>query len=247
MLKYLVALVLLLAGIVAFAYLHMGTSTYAAAEVTAIAVQKPNIAIDGMQLARVEVWAIPTGTSVTEDQYQLLGEASLASSSPDSTQHWLLPIPAQPILATEVFARGFSQDGKMAGQQSLSQRGATDLYDALWGGASSTPAIVVATTTDVTIGPAQTGVIGDLSIRFNSFVQDNRCPIDVQCIEAGAVTVNVTLSAGGQSEVRNFPSDEVPYSFGSYKISIVNIAPPRMSKTEIPPAQYRITFRATQS
>lgn len=246
MLKYLVALVLLLAGIVAFAYLHIGTSTYAAAEVADISVQKPSIAIAGMRLARVEVWAIPAGTGVSEDQYQLLGEASLASTSPDSVQHWLFPIPAQPLLVTEIFARGYSQDGKMAGQRSLPQIGATDLYAALWGSASSTSGTVVATTTEVTIGPGQTGIIGGLSITFNSFVQDSRCPIDVQCIQAGAVTVNVTLSAGGQSEVRNFPSDEVPYSFGSYKIFIENIAPPRRSKTEIPPAEYRITFRAVQ-
>lgn len=89
MFKYLVALVIVLAGIVAFAYLHQSGRAYPTVDVTAIFLQKLDIAIDGTQLARVEVWAMPTGTDVTEDQYQHLGDATLASASPGATQHWL--------------------------------------------------------------------------------------------------------------------------------------------------------------
>lgn len=95
---------------------------------------------------------------------------------------------------------------------------------------------------DITLGVGQTGKVGGLSVTFNSFVQDSRCPIDVVCIQAGAVNVNVTLSDSEHSITKNMPSDEVPYEFDGYKVSIVSIAPPRESKKDIPSGAYRITF-----
>ncbi len=95
---------------------------------------------------------------------------------------------------------------------------------------------------DVTIAIGKTAVVGGLSLTLNSFIQDNRCPVDVVCIEAGAVTVNVTMKDSSKSETRNFPSDEVPYEFDGYKISIVDINPPARSTVEIKDTEYRITF-----
>ena len=107
------------------------------------------------------------------------------------------------------------------------------------------PAIATSTQVtmgDLNLGVGQSGKIGILTVTFNKFVQDSRCPIDVQCIQAGAVNTNVTLQVGPHLETKNFPSDEVPYVFEGYKISIVSIYPPRRSKVEIDPKDYRITF-----
>lgn len=97
-------------------------------------------------------------------------------------------------------------------------------------------------TKDITLGVGEKGILGDFSITFNKFVQDSRCPIDVQCIQAGAVNINVTMTDGVKTETKNFPSDEVPQTFGAYRISITNVQPNRMSKKEIDPKDYKITF-----
>jgi hypothetical protein len=95
---------------------------------------------------------------------------------------------------------------------------------------------------DLTLGVGQTGSTSGLSITFNALVQDSRCPIDVECIEAGAVNTNVTFKTGTKTETRNMASDGVPLQWNGYKISITDITPPRKSHTEIAPGAYRITF-----
>lgn len=95
---------------------------------------------------------------------------------------------------------------------------------------------------DITLAVGEKEAFRDLNITFNTFIQDSRCPIDVQCIQAGAVNINVTLSDKTQTITKNFPSDEIPETFGMYKISIVDVMPRRMSKQEINPKDYIVTF-----
>jgi heat shock protein HslJ len=96
---------------------------------------------------------------------------------------------------------------------------------------------------NITLSIGEKSTVGDFTITLNKFVQDSRCPIDVQCIQAGAVTVNVTLTDGVKTETKNFPSDEAPQNFGVYKISIFGIEPARESTKEIADKDYKITFR----
>ncbi len=95
---------------------------------------------------------------------------------------------------------------------------------------------------DITLSVGETKKVGDVSVTFNKFLNDYRCPIDVQCIQAGAIVVNVTMKDSVHTETRNFPSDEVPYPFGTHRISIIDIAPAAHSKKEIKESEYRITF-----
>jgi hypothetical protein len=95
---------------------------------------------------------------------------------------------------------------------------------------------------EVTIGLGQTRSAAGLEITFNDFIQESRCPVDAQCIEAGAVVVNVAMKSGDKEVVRNFPSDEAPFEFEGYKISITKIAPDLKSGEEIEENDYRITF-----
>lgn len=89
----------------------------------------------------------------------------------------------------------------------------------------------------------QTKRIGGVTITLNSVVQDSRCPVDVECIEAGAITTNVTFATATDTETFNMPSDEVPRPFGAFQVSIVKIAPERVSRSETPQDAFRITFR----
>jgi hypothetical protein len=91
----------------------------------------------GYRLGRVEVWGIPTGTGVTPDSYQLLGDMKRASSS-GAQQNWRLPVPDSPLLLTQVFARGYGGSGATTSDVYLPETGATALYQLLWGSTDNT-------------------------------------------------------------------------------------------------------------
>jgi len=102
---------------------------------------------------------------------------------------------------------------------------------------------IIATSTDLTLGVGQKGKVGDVEITFNTVVQDSRCAVDVQCIQAGSVTVSALLSYNSLMSTQDISSSAAPVAFGDRSISIVNVAPVKMSKTTILPNAYQITFR----
>ena len=96
---------------------------------------------------------------------------------------------------------------------------------------------------EVTVGVGETKFMNGVKITLHGVVQDSRCPVDVVCIQAGAITARVTLKSDTDTETFNMPSDEVPHPFDSYKVSIVNVNPPRVSTHETEPASYKVTFK----
>ncbi|MDN5327324.1 MAG: hypothetical protein PWP41_2020 [Moorella sp. (in: firmicutes)] len=101
-----------------------------AAGITSFTIARPDLVVKGQNLARVEIWAVPTGTGITEKDYQLLGQAGKKSED-NGHQVWTFPIPQKTILATEIFARGFDARGHEVGRVSLPVTGVTDLNKAL--------------------------------------------------------------------------------------------------------------------
>jgi len=101
-----------------------------------IEVRRPNVVIHGAYLHRVEVWAIPTGTEVTPDEYTLLGNAK-RSNAAGPKEIWLLPIPPcatdTRLLATEIFAMAFDAKGTLLGTKSLPYNGASAVHETLCG------------------------------------------------------------------------------------------------------------------
>lgn len=97
------------------------------------------------------------------------------------------------------------------------------------------------TKSEISVG--ETKYINGVKITLNEVVQDNRCPKDVQCIEAGAITVNVTLKSDTDTETKNMASDEAPMPFDSFLISIEDINPPLLSTETPDPMGYKITFK----
>ncbi|CEP69099.1 Uncharacterized [Moorella glycerini] len=101
-----------------------------AASIDSFTIAQPDLVIKGKNLARVEIWAVPTGTGVTEKDYTLLGQASKQAET-GGQQVWTFPIPRVTILATEIFARGYDEQGRDASRVSLPVEGVTALNKAL--------------------------------------------------------------------------------------------------------------------
>ncbi len=89
-------------------------------------------------------------------------------------------------------------------------------------------------------------VIGGMRVTLHEVVADNRCPIDVQCIEAGAITARVTLDSDTDHETFNMPSDEVPHPFDTFTVAIGTVSPDAVSTQPIDPSEYQVTFVVDQ-
>ena len=98
----------------------------------------------------------------------------------------------------------------------------------------------------LTLPVGRTGTIGDISVTFNELVADYRCPVDVTCIQAGAVVANITISSLDKTETFNLPQDEVPRSFGKYLVSIESAKPEARSTVRINPGEYVVTFKVVK-
>jgi hypothetical protein len=99
-------------------------------------VTRPNIVVHGAYLNRVEVWAVPTGTGITPNQYVLLGRAT-RSNVVGPKETWLLRIPScatdTRLQATEIFVQAFDGFGVNIGKKSLPFEGASAVHEALCG------------------------------------------------------------------------------------------------------------------
>src|SRR6185503_17460788 len=101
-----------------FGYAGWLSRTSRPTSIDEIDVERPNIVIRGHGLSKVEVWEMPSGTSLQETDRQLLGTAKLfsttASSTGDSASDvWKFPIPLKPVLATEISAKGYDEKGTL--------------------------------------------------------------------------------------------------------------------------------------
>src|SRR5438094_651319 len=61
-------------------------------QITGIDVHRPNVVVRGAYLEKVEIWAVPTGTGITPENYVLLGNAERKSGT-GPKEVWLFPIP----------------------------------------------------------------------------------------------------------------------------------------------------------
>lgn len=92
-------------------------------------IEKPDFVVDGAHLSKVEVWCWPTGTGITKPE--LVGKAIRTTAS-GKHEKWVLRIPPD-LLSTEIFATVFDGAGNEIGKKSLPYKGATALYEALYG------------------------------------------------------------------------------------------------------------------
>jgi hypothetical protein len=72
-------------------------------------------------------------------------------------------------------------------------------------------------------------------------LEDSRCPVDVQCIQAGTVRIDTRIRREGSVEVRPMELRKPIQVFGR-EIVLAEVRPERRSDREIAPGDYRFTF-----
>ncbi len=78
-------------------------------------VEQPNFVVQGDNLGRVEIWAVRGGAP------QMLGTATMqsAAGASNSGDTWIMPIPAGIRGASEIYAKGYGQNGNPAAKIDL--------------------------------------------------------------------------------------------------------------------------------
>lgn len=212
---------------------------------TAFLVARPNLIVDGSNLGKVEIWAVPASANeISEEDYKLLGAAALQPGGDSLTQIWTLPIPAEPVTSTEIFAKGFDMRGDFVGQISLPYLGATQIWNAIWAAphpeaTSSVPSAQRHFSFALKVGEKATA--GTLVVKLLSIGGDSRCPKMAVCIWAGEVTAKVQLTVGDRDETVLLHSMSAPSTFDGYEIGITDVSPERLGAAPAE-SEYRITF-----
>ncbi|MFM5917720.1 MAG: hypothetical protein ACKOOL_09330 [Novosphingobium sp.] len=73
-------------------------------------------------------------------------------------------------------------------------------------------------------------------------LEDSRCPMEARCIRAGAVRLNVRITTGRGSTIREITSDK-PLLVADGQLELTNMMPPRSTQRAIKPTDYRFSFR----
>jgi hypothetical protein len=249
----LVLLGLIFWGVHAFMNRPSGPAAGQAASTTisSFTVERPNLVVHSSNLARLEVYAVPTGTGVSEADIQKLGDASLENTSDNRMQTWVLPIPKNPILATDIYVIGYNQGNQAVASMSLGITGATAINDALWGSGTIATSTSGQNSSDPTANELKTLKIGQsasfngLTVTLKSVDSDSRCAEGVQCIQAGNVTGTLTLTLNGTPATRAFDSSK-SFVYQGYTISVDSIHPaPSQGQRDL--TKYQITFRIQES
>ncbi len=99
----------------------------------------------------------------------------------------------------------------------------------------------------VTLALGETAKFKDLTLTPTTLVEDSRCPVDVQCIQAGTVRVKVSIvSAMGTSTQTITLGTSATTEAETITLSSVSPATKKSTVT-VQPSQYRFTFKVVKT
>jgi len=98
---------------------------------------------------------------------------------------------------------------------------------------------------EVTISLNERADVAGITITPLSVVEDSRCPIDVNCIQAGRVRVRATLTSGLGTADQIFIIGE-PITTEAEVITLTRVTPAPISTVQIKDADYRFTFKVVK-
>jgi hypothetical protein len=84
-----------------------------------------------------------------------------------------------------------------------------------------------------------------LEVKFVGIDADSRCPNDATCVWAGDVVVRLILRRDSRNKEVAVKETQ-GLAVDGYKISILQVLPPRASSGPLPPADYRVTLKITR-
>lgn len=88
----------------------------------------------------------------------------------------------------------------------------------------------------------------NLSITFNAYPNDSRCPSDVTCIWAGFVEVELLINQKGKESVLKLSTEPnvsglpVQNTVGDYSIKLIDVIPYPATNVRIDPNQFRVVL-----
>ncbi len=238
-LSIVVAIIIVIVGVRYYSSHKQGIDNFFVskeAKIESLGIENRSFVVRGQHLSNVEVWVIPAGTDITENDHLRLGSMMLANEVGDA-EVWKADIPDEPLLITSVYAKGFS-DAKEVGRATLSVVGATDVYNALWGSVVKPPQVK-----DLVLGVGQSGEFQGLMLTFTKVTQDSRCPVDVQCIQAGSLKVSLNAKIAGVTTALTLGSPTpIVASLNGYRITMGEITPEKKQGMSMQNTAYRIHF-----
>lgn len=101
--------------------------------------------------------------------------------------------------------------------------------------------------TRFTLSPGETATVQgrDVRLRFEGVTGDSRCPADALCIQGGDAVVRLQASGDDQSlslELHTGDSSRASVTYGSVKVTLVELQPYPFSSRTIAPGDYRATL-----
>jgi hypothetical protein len=94
---------------------------------------------------------------------------------------------------------------------------------------------------NVTLKMGELATFRNISIRPLSIEEDSRCPLDVQCIQAGTVRVRLEV-VSGMGTSTSIVKLGSPFTTEGEVITLTEAAPAKNSKIQISATDYRLTF-----
>jgi len=88
----------------------------------------------------------------------------------------------------------------------------------------------------------------NLSITFNTYPNDSRCPSDVTCIWAGFVEVELLINQKGKESILKLSTEPnvsglpVQAKQGDYSIKLIDVIPYPATNIRIDPNQFRVVL-----
>ncbi len=84
-------------------------------------------------------------------------------------------------------------------------------------------------------------------VRVWAVTEDSRCPTDVKCIQAGTVKVAITIEFASGTSTATFIQPGTSVTDSGITLTLVSVAPDKVSTHKITDDEYRFTFVATQA
>jgi|GEM_PF-6070063 len=180
---------------------------------------------------KVEVIAL---TEASEEE-NIIGQMELAVSK-NGIQKWTLDVPENPVAADRIIARAYGENDLMA-EATLPIVGSKEIYNSLW---------LQVPFEEVTLSIGESYDTEGLSIKLIDIPQDDRCPVEVECIQAGAVTADLEVEVEDRTQVISIKSGAGERQVGEYYITLVDVKPEAKEGVTISIGDYKLLFYITK-